>query len=624
MILRRTCLLALLSLLAGCATPQPAPYRLTIAHLNDVHSHLDPEPVTLPLRGADGVRRPVTLSHGGFARAAAAIAAIRAAEPNVLALHAGDALTGDLYFNLNDGRADAALMNTVCFDAMTLGNHEFDHGDGGLKRFLDALGEGPCHTPVLSANARFGPASPLNPAVAPGAVRPAVVLTRGGRRIGVIGLTVAAKTQYASRPDPGTTFADEAASAQAQIDRLRAQGVDRIVLLSHLGYQREQALAGRVNGVDVIVGGDSHTLLGPATLADYGLTPDGPYPTEVSDARGRRVCVVQAWQYAYMVGELTVDFDAAGDVLHCGGQPWLLLGDDLRRDGKPVGDADRAAMLADLAPSDALRVIAPDARAEAVLAPYRAARLHFGDQVVALATRNLCLRRVPGRRLDPSRSTLGDACDRQPRVIAHGGDVQQRVAEAFLQQGRRFGGADVALVNGGGVRVDLPQGEVRVRDVYALLPFRNTLVRLTLRGDELQAALEDALDPIVDPAQRSSGGYPYAAGLRWHVDPNQPRGQRFSQLEIARDGQWQPLEPATQYRLIVSDFLADGGDRYATLATIRGERRLDLGLDYAEAFLRYLADQPGTPPRLTPPDEDGFSTRRFVDLQPSPEEPRQP
>ncbi|TJZ65800.1 bifunctional metallophosphatase/5'-nucleotidase [Chitiniphilus eburneus] len=613
MIPRWTRTLAILSLLAGCATPQPAPYRLTIAHLNDVHSHLDAEPITLPLRDADGTRRPVSLSHGGFARAASAIAAIRAAEPNVLALHAGDALTGDLYFNLNDGRADAALMNTVCFDAMTLGNHEFDHGDGGLKRFLDALGEGPCHTPVLSANVRFGPDSPLNPTTAPGAVQPATVLTRGGQRIGVIGLTVADKTQHASRPDPGTTFADEATSAQTQIDRLRAQGVDKIVLLSHLGYEREQALATALDGVDVIVGGDSHTLLGPATLADRALTPAGPYPTVAHDSHGRTVCVVQAWQYAYAVGELTVDFDAAGNVLRCGGQPWLLLGDDPHRNGQPVSDADRAAILADLAASGALRVIAPDARTEAVLAPYRTAREAFGAKVVARAAEDLCLRRVPGTRLDPSRSTLGDACDRLPRVIAHGGDVQQRVADAFLRQGRRFGGADIALVNGGGVRVDLPQGEIRVRDVYALLPFRNTLVRLTLSGAEIKATLEDALAPVLDPAIRSSGGYPYAAGLRWHVDLNQPRGARFARLEIEREGQWQPLDPAAQYQLIVSDFLADGGDRYATLATIRGARRIDIGLDYAEAFLAYLQALPDA--MLTPPDDGDYSTWGVVDLR---------
>jgi len=83
----------------------------------------------------------VAVDAGGFARVTAAIAELAGQSPNVLKLHAGDAITGTLYFNRagTDGEADAALMNTVCFDAFTLGNHEFDKGDTGLKGFLDLL-----------------------------------------------------------------------------------------------------------------------------------------------------------------------------------------------------------------------------------------------------------------------------------------------------------------------------------------------------------------------------------------------------------------------------------------------------------------------------------------------------
>src|SRR5690606_2218235 len=157
----------------------------------------------------------------------------------VVTIHAGDALTGDLYFSLTEGKADADLMNTVCFDSFTLGNHEFDHGDTALKKFIDYLHKNDCKTPVLRANVRFGPNSALNLANAPGYVQRSTIITRNGRRIGLIGLTIADKTQNSSRPDKGTHFLNEIHSAQAEIDVLTRQCIDIIVLQSHYGYQAD-------------------------------------------------------------------------------------------------------------------------------------------------------------------------------------------------------------------------------------------------------------------------------------------------------------------------------------------------------------------------------------------------
>src|SRR5690606_33347912 len=171
---------------------------------------------------------------------------------------------------------------------------EFDHGDTALKQFLDFLREGSCGTRVLSANVRFGETSALNPSRASGYVRGSVIVQRGGHAVGLVGLTAARKTAGSSRPDPGTWFEDEATAAQAEIDSLRAQGVDRIVLQSHVGYLADLELARRLQGVDVIVGGDSHTLLGPDVLKDYGLRPAAPYPSMAVSGDGKPVCVAQA------------------------------------------------------------------------------------------------------------------------------------------------------------------------------------------------------------------------------------------------------------------------------------------------------------------------------------------
>jgi len=506
------------------------------------------------------------------------------------------------------------MMNTVCFDSFTLGNHEFDNTDAGIKKLMGFLHTGSCATPMLSANVRFGKSSPMHAAKPPEAILPSVIVEREGERVGIIGLTVAGKTKHSSRPNPDTIFLDEAETAQQEIDRLQALGVNKIILATHIGYTRDQELARKLSGVDVIVGGDSHSLLGPALLTRYGLTPEGPYPTRTSDHDGKPVCITQAWQYGYVVGELKVSFDGQGEVLHCEGTPWLLIGDDFtHRDQTPLSTRQTAAAKADITRSHVFRITAPDPEATRLLAPYKGAKEALGDKVVAKTGDSLCLRRVPGSKRDASRSTLGDACNKNPRVNAHGGDMQQLVAEAFLQQGKTFFGADLSLQNGGGVRVDLPPGPITVKDVYTVLPFKNTLVQLNATGKEIKEALEDAVDGVVGPG-RNTGCYPYAGGLRWRIDLNQPKGRRLSHLEIRTDdGGYQPFELAQTYKVATISFLADGNDSFTALKKITGARRIDVGLDYAEAFLQYIENLPGTTKVIQPLPIEDYSTQNFID-----------
>lgn len=589
------------------------PIEVTILHINDHHSRLDAETTNLRVLTAGGTRESVTFELGGAARVAQAIEDLAAGKPNVLKLHAGDAITGDLYYTITNGQADAALMNTVCYDAFALGNHEFDSGDAGLKTFLDFLRTPTCNTPVLSANVepRVG-TSPLTPRTATDDFRPYTIVARSGQAIGIVGITVSGKTRNSSRPDATTEFLDEVSSAQTAINELRAQGVDKVILLTHQGYSADQAMARALSGVDVIVGGDSHTLLGPDSLATYGLTPAGAYPTRTTDRDGKSVCVVQAWQYNYAVGELRVRFGVTGEVESCDGRPHMLIGNATRRSasGAPaLTDADRAAIAADVANQPALRVTAPSARATTALAPFVAQKSAFGATVAGAATENLCLRRVPGTKRDTTRSSLGDACNKNPFTDAHGGDAQQLVAAAFLEQGRTFGAADIALQNAGGVRIDIAQGNITVGTVYTLLPFRNALVRLTMTGAEIKQTLEDAITFVLTAAG-NTGAYPYATNLRWSVDLNQPANNRLSNLEFKNaSGAWEALNPAATYRVITNDFLAAGQDGWVTLRSITGTRREDTFLDYADSFLRYTQAR-GNVGRLP---QSEYSTQVFVD-----------
>lgn len=593
---------------------EPAPQvTLTLLHINDHHSRLDESPFSLP---GKLVERSGTIQTtiGGFARVATAMRELSPPQGPVLRIHSGDALTGDLYYSMTQGEADARLMNVVCFDTFTLGNHEFDHGDAGLKFFLDLLKDDDCAPAVLSANVRFGPNSPMHPTRAGVNVQRSAILERDGLRIGVVGATIAEKTQHSSRPDPGTRFENERATVQAEIDALRAQGVEHIVLQSHIGYRQDIELARSLNGVDVIVGGDSHSLLGPPTLRRYGLTPEGPYPTVTTDSEGRTVCIVQAWQHALVVGRLDVGFDAQGNVLSCRGAPQLLMGEQYTRRGKPLDLAARQTLEDVFRDSGVFRVTEPDARAIEVLAPFKDAKLAFGRQTVAQALDNLCLRRIPGKRFDSVRSTLGDACNADPHVIAHGGDAQQWVAHAFLMEGRRYFDTDFSLINGGLVRTDIPAGPVSSETVYGALPFQNSLVRLTIRGSEIHDMLEELVETMFQ--RRSSGGYPYSSGLSWHLDLNQPKGQRFSNLmRVSDDGSRRPIDPDAYYHMVTTNYLADGSDGYGKLATIDRSRRLDVGLSDAEVVLAYLRGMGDTLPALSRRPTAHYSTQHFVDLR---------
>lgn len=593
---RLLCACVAIAALTACGSDRDegAPITVTLLHVNDHHSRLDEESIVLSLPDAAGTLRSVTVPMGGFARVAAAINEEASRSANAIKLHAGDALTGDLYFTQSEGEADAAAMNTVCFDAMTIGNHEFDNGDAGLAKFIGFLQKNPstCNTPLLSANLATAASSPIA-----GRFEPYLLLTRSGQTIGVVGVTAATKTKNASRPDATTNFADEVASTQKAIDELKARGVDKIVVMSHVGYSVDvSSLAPQLDGVDVIVGGDSHTLLGPDSLKPLGLTPQGAYPTRVTDKTGNPVCIVQAWQYSHVVGKLTIDFDKDGVVSACSGQATILLGDSYKIGSATPSAGDAAAFTAAIRAHPALRPTAPLAATVNALQPFADAKRALATQVIGTASVNLCLRRVPGLgpKSDVTRSALGDACNRNVDVIAHGGDIQQLVAQAFLEQGERFGGADIALQNGGGVRIDIPAGPITVGNVYTLLPFKNLLVRVSMSGQQVKDTLEEAVDSMLgNNGGTGSGAYPYTAGLRFDVDITQAKGARVSNLQLLRAGSWGVFDMAGTYRVITNNFTAGGGDSYLTLRALPPSQKEDTFLDYADSFLAYVkAKQP--------------------------------
>lgn len=623
--------LGLALLLGACTSSEPQqteaidrsaaqPLDVTFLHINDHHSRLDQERITLELETAPGKRESIHAPLGGFARVSALFNAFNDSDGHVIRAHAGDALTGDLYYTLTRGQADADMMNTICFDTFVLGNHEFDHGDQGLKDFLDFLDTGDCDTNVLSANVRFGKDSPLHPDRAPNYVHPYTILERGGQQIAMIGITAAEKAKGSSRPDAGTTFANEVKTAQELINTLTDTGINKIVILSHQGYNADLKMAQSLHGVDVIIGGDSHSLLGPDSLARYGVPTEGPYPTIVKNNDGNPVCVTQAGQYSYAVGELRVRFDRHGNVQNCAGTAHVLIGNQLKRADsaqEPLTAAELNHLRRDVEASGALRMIDPDPRTAELLIPYTHQKEVFGDTILAYADMALCARRIPGNEDVGRHSPLGERCSNDPHGAAHGGDVQQLFSEALLQQGKRYFNAQIAFQNGGGVRIDIPEGPVTVKDVYTIMPFKNELVQFNISGADIKTVLEGVAAGM-SGQQQASGAYPYTAGLRWTLDMSQPDGQRFSELEVRTDsGNYLPLDMSAEYRVVTYNFVADGQDHYDHFKTIADNRRIDVGLDQAEALMDYIKSLGDAGQPLSRLPTEHYSTQQYISSETS-------
>ena len=595
----RKIVLLLAAFLAAASLGAQAAYRLTLISVNDTHSKFEPALTKLTMDvDADLKAKSVYLELGGFPYAAQVISRLRAQEANPLVVHSGDFFQGTLYYTKYAGEADVAFWNLVRPDIATLGNHEFDKGPKVLRDALLSKAK----FPFVDANVDMSADPDLKDLAPP----PYRILTVGGAKIGVIGATTA-ETPYISSPGPTISFGDPAIAVQKAVDALTQAGVDKIVLVSHLGYDEDLKLAAATSGVDVIVGGHSHTLLGDWKAE--GLASGGSYPTEVKDASGGTTLVVQSWEGAKVVGDLGVDFDSGGRVVGYSAKPELVAASDFIQaydlpdpsgtltrvrwqwsgfgfgvwvfDGKNWVDA----------PKDSLGYWSKI----------------YGKIVSAIATHpEITL--VAG---DPSAWGLARGYalgvqDLQRTVVAQVGEDLRRgfnsgpgpiVADAM----RVYTGARIGLTNVGGIRIDLLAGPLTTAKVYEVIPFGNTLVVVKATGAQVIQCFEDG----VDFGLSHYGDFPgnpllYVSGARLAVDPTQPKGSRVSQVEVlGADGSWEALDPAADYTMVVNNFMAAGGDKYDTLAALKSKQ--DTGYIDAESFFAYVKDKTlmNPEPRIT-------------------------
>ncbi len=233
---------------------------LTIIHVNDTHSHLEVE------------RSGEYEGQGGVLERAAFIDSVRRADgaENVLLLHAGDFCQGSIYFSEFGGKVEVDLLNALGYDVVTLGNHEFDNGLEALGDLLDSL-----KVPVALCNYDFSPFK------AGKYIKPYVIVEKAGLKIGVIGV-LCSRLKDMVAGDTGNRLPEFELipTVQKYADEI-APLCDLVIALTHIGYEEhnpgdilDQELCAKTRGIDLIVGGHSHTFMTePAYLPNLDGKP---------------------------------------------------------------------------------------------------------------------------------------------------------------------------------------------------------------------------------------------------------------------------------------------------------------------------------------------------------------
>lgn len=505
-----------LGLGAACVQPHPqgeAPrHHLVVLHTNDSHGH----PVRFSYSGAPDV--------GGLPARATLVRKVRAENENVLVLDAGDFNTGRAESTFFKARPDLEGYNAVGYDALTLGNHEFDNPLETLKEQMNLA-----NFPFLSANIKTREGGSL--------ARPYVIKEFKGFRVAILGLTTK-ETERIGNPDhtKDLLIQDEVAVARRLVPKLRSMA-DLVIALVHLGIydsprRGSRRLASEVAGIDLIVDGHSHTRLDAPLMVKHG-------------ASDWTTTIVQAWQWGLVVGRVDLWFG--------GGRATDFTFEAIPVNLKTVEKGSDGSVKYTLTGEE----IPEDPVVVATLQGYV-------DQVDTLLS----------ERVGRAAVALSSKDGRSQETAL--GDL---VADATLWYTRHLQ-VDFAFQNAGGIRTDLPRGEISRKAIYEVLPFDNTVVVLTLRGSDLEEVFHH-----ISRLPEGAGGFPQVSdGVSFTIDRVTGRCE-----DIRIKGK--PLDPARAYRIATNSYLAAGGDGYRMF--LNAVDRYDSSSFLRDVFADYLKHRGG-------------------------------
>ncbi|RCI09345.1 hypothetical protein L249_3694 [Ophiocordyceps polyrhachis-furcata BCC 54312] len=462
-------------------------YQISFFHVNDVHGRLD----QFNEYGTD-CTDPAQDCYGGYSRIKTRVNELRQQNPDSLFLNAGDEFQGTLFFTLFGGEKIAETLNDVKFDAMTLGNHEWDLGDEELGKFLDKL-----DFPIVACNVKSSyPALEEN-------IKDYHIFP--SHQLAVIGV-VTETTATTSRVGQGTTFLDPIPQVQKTINEIRSlhPEIKRIVALSHLGFDIDQKLAAETEGLSLIIGGHTNTLLGDMENAE------GKYPTVEKNAQGHQVLIVTAYRWGEYLGRIDVTFDL---------------------DGRPVAY--------DGAPEHLDKTVKQEKTLQDKIQSWRSAFGEYALQVGETAT-----------------LLSGEDCWRRDCLMG------QVLTDAMLEYANENlteteARPDFAFINSGIIRASLAPGKITKGDLRTCFPFETTLVQVTYSGAELGKMIEGCISKVNQFNHKPvTSWFQVSDGVAVDYDASQPAGSQVAEIRINK----QPLSERRDYRMVTGEYLVNGGD----------------------------------------------------------------
>ncbi|ODT66977.1 MAG: multifunctional 2',3'-cyclic-nucleotide 2'-phosphodiesterase/5'-nucleotidase/3'-nucleotidase [Pelagibacterium sp. SCN 63-23] len=510
-----------LTLCAGFSSAAYAEFTLNILHINDFHSRFDP--ITGSDSNCDAETDAAGECFGGIARLKTIIDDTRTkyADGNTLLLSAGDNFQGSLYYSTYKSKVVSDFFNQMGFDVVATGNHEFDDGPEEFMKFIEAA-----EFPIIGGNFDVS----RDPSLA-GKIKGSIVVDVGGEKIGIIGATTEETPEIASVGD--VEFHDVVQYVRGAAEALDAAGINKIILLSHIGYTVDMQVAAAVPLVDVIVGGHSHTL-----LSNTAEGAAGPYPTMVANPGGIEVPVVQANQYGKYLGDIAITWDDNGVVTKAEGEPFLI-------DASVTGNEDFASQLAGLA------------------GPIE----EMSAQVIGATSAPLEGSREVCRVQECSMGNL--------------------LADAILDR-TASQGASIAFQNGGGIRSSIDAGDITMGEVLTVLPFSNTLATVSISGADVIDALENGVSDV----ENGAGRFAQVAGLKYSYTLANPPGDRVSDVMVKGESDsWVPIDEEATYIVVTNNFVRAGGDGYEAFAS--GDNPYDFGPPLEQVVAEFIAKQGG-------------------------------
>lgn len=552
-------------------TKQHKPLTVSIAHINDTHSYFEPTPLQLTVNHLGQDYHPF-VSAGGFARIVTRVKQLRARKGSdgFLFLHAGDCFQGTLYFSLFQGDANVDLLNQLRLDAMVLGNHELDLGNDPVGKFVRNI-----QFPLLAGNwnlsqegqKQFPLANHHNLYCYDPEAQSAQWLkkTIAGESVAIFGLSLD-KMEDIANPDPDTWFESALCTAGNTVRQIQQAGINKIILLSHLGYEADIELARSISGIGLIIGGHSHVLQGD--FSQLGMTCQDEYGRQVANTY-----VVQAGCQALTLGHCDITFASDGRVTDFKGRNELLVGRRLfiNTEGSEV-DKNYNAIKQRVHHHPNVIVCRKDTEVKRLLAnKYQAKVLELQREKLISLPRDLRHVRIP---------------DEQG-----GSEVAPLVSRSFHYAMCKLGyHVDFALHNAGGVRTSLNQGPLSVADIAGrLLPFVVPIGVYRIKGKYIADVIEGAINNALSNGVigTGSGSYPYTYLLEFDYDASATQGSRVANVTIAG----KPLEPERIYTATSSAYTMKGKEGYDAILMMEDEGVVT-ECSMSDCLVQLLSEQP--------------------------------